>query len=83
MASTVTASHANLIVQELLPRAKAYLAEGERRLAEQEARVAEFDRRVFVRPVHAQHEDKFVGRCREPVRHVVGTGGLVLDVEVS
>ena len=38
--------------------------------------------RVFVRPVHAQHQDEFVGRRREPVRFLVGTGGLVLDVEV-
>ena len=40
-----TSAHTKLIVQELLPRAKNFVAEGERRLAAQEARVADLQRK--------------------------------------
>jgi hypothetical protein len=38
-------AHTVLIVRELLPRAKNFVAEGERRLAAQEARVADLQRK--------------------------------------
>jgi hypothetical protein len=37
-------SHIKLVVEKLLPRAKSYVADGERRLAAQEARVADLER---------------------------------------
>jgi ATP-dependent DNA ligase len=41
------------------------------------------DRRwVFVRPVHPQHQLELAGRCREPVRLLLRTGGLILNVQV-
>ena len=40
-----TSAHTKLIVRELLPRAKGFVAEGERRLAAQEARVADLQRK--------------------------------------
>lgn len=38
-------SHIQLIIEELLPRAKSFVAEGQRRLAAQEARVAQLQRK--------------------------------------
>jgi len=40
-----TSAHTKLIVRELLPRAKGFVADGERRLAAQVARVADLQRK--------------------------------------
>jgi len=40
-----TNTHTKLIVRELLPRARDFVAEGKRRLAAQEARVADLQRK--------------------------------------
>ena len=39
--------------------------------------------RGFLRPVEAQHQDEFVSWSRKPVRLLVGTGTLMLHVEID
>lgn len=61
-------SHTKLIIDELLPRAKGLVADGERRLAAQEARVADLQRQGR----HAPQSKKLLAMMRETMTLQIG-----------